>query len=111
LTVGHLYETGAVGASSNATRQIKSEPLAQQAMDEVLGWALTASSIDPILAEHVLIPAILADSDTEFRVSVLTKRFLTIVWVIKQFVPVRITVQGSEGQSGHVKIRRASESS
>jgi len=50
--------------------------------------------------------ATLAEGETVFKVSKLTQRFLTVAWVIKQFVPIHITIKGHENEPGTVTIRR-----
>ena len=52
-----------------------------------------------------------ADGDeTILKVHRLTQRFLSMVWVIKQFVPIHITVKGQEGNPGTVTIRWSGKS-
>ncbi len=66
----------------------------------------TDATVDPYLADQLLLAAISAEGETTFKTSSLTQRFLTMAWVIKQFVPIHITVKGKEGDPGLVTIKR-----
>ncbi len=105
-TVWTQYENGVGGSSASGTRTLRAEQLAHSAFERCFEWMTTDASLDPITAEHALLPACLASESSEFKVSELTSRFLTAIWVIKQFSPVRITVKGSQGGFGHVSITR-----
>ncbi|MER3496411.1 MAG: hypothetical protein C4320_06250 [Armatimonadota bacterium] len=77
----------------------------------VCGWRrwpkrTTDATLDPYLAEHALLPLALADSPSEVKISRLTQRFLTQVWVIKAMTPARIVVRGIQDQAGVVSIAR-----
>jgi RNA 3'-terminal phosphate cyclase (ATP) len=64
------------------------------------------ATVDPFLADQILLTAVFAEGETNFKVSRLTQRLLTTIWVVKQFAPIHITVRGSEGSPGQVTIRR-----
>jgi RNA 3'-terminal phosphate cyclase (ATP) len=105
-TVWMQYQRGIGGGSELGNRNSRPEQVAQSAFEQCLDWMTGEESLDPIIAEHVLLPACFADQGSEFKVSSLTSRFLTMVWVIKQFSPVRIVVRGNQGGVGHVSISR-----
>jgi len=106
VTVWAQAERGFGGATSMGQRGIKMETLVQSAFEDVLDWVTGDASVDPYIADQILITACLAEGETIFKTSRLTQRFLTSVWVIKQFLPIHITVLGSEGEAGVVTIRR-----
>lgn len=105
-TVWMHYDRGIGGASAAGSRSLRAEQLAHAAFEYCFEWMTTDASLDPIAAEHALLPACFAEDVSEFKVSELTSRFLTSVWVIKQFSPVRITVKGVQGGNGHITISR-----
>ena len=82
------------------------EMIAQNAFDAFLDWHGGTWTTDSFLADQLLVTAALAETETTFSVQRLTQRFLTTVWVIKQFLPIRITVRGQEGEAGLVTVRR-----
>ena len=93
-----MYSIGAQG--------VRAETVAQQAFEELLDWMSGSSTVDPYLADQLVIPLAFAEGSSSFTVSRLTKRFLTIVWVIKQFLPIHLTVRGTENGPGVVTIVR-----
>jgi len=80
--------------------------LAQNAFNQMFEWMSSNATVDPYIADQILLTAVLAEGETTFKVSNLTQRFLTSVWVIKQFTPIHITIRGSEGSPGAVTVRR-----
>jgi len=72
-----------------------------------MDWFRSDATLDPYLADQILIPAALSDEPTQFTTSLITPRLLTLSWVIKQFLPVHLTVLGREGEAGTVKVSRA----
>ncbi len=106
VTVWAQYENGAAGTTAIGQKGVRMESLAQNAFDNLMTWMSGDASVDPYLADLFLIPAVLAVGETTFKTSRLTQRFLTSVWVVKQFVPIHITVRGKEDSPGTVSIRR-----
>lgn len=106
ITVWMQFENGIGGGSAMGAKKIPAEQVAQEAFEKCYDWIATESALDPILAEHALLPACFAEDSSEWVVSELTSRFMTIAWVIKQFSPVRIVVKGTQGEAGAVKVSR-----
>ncbi|MDX2065684.1 MAG: RNA 3'-terminal phosphate cyclase [Fimbriimonadaceae bacterium] len=104
ITLVARYERGLGTGTSLGTKGLRVEAVATQAWDQLTTWMRTDATVDPYLADQVLLPAIFADGETVFRVNELTSRLLTQIWVIKQFGPVRILVKGNEGGPGTVQI-------
>jgi len=105
LTLWAQYERGAAGSVAMGQRGVRVESLAQRAFDELSSWITTEATVDPFVAEQLLVPGIFAEGETTFRTSKITDRFLTSVWVAKQFAPIRVTVRGKENGPGDVSIR------
>ena len=106
ITVWMQYENGIGGSSAMGAKKVPAEQVAQEAFEKCFDWIGDEAALDPILAEHALLPSCFADEASEFCVSELTSRFTTIAWVIKQFSPVRIMIKGKQGESGVVKVSR-----
>lgn len=106
VTVWAHYENGTAGTTAIGQKGVRMEALAQNAFDNLMTWMSNDATVDPFLADLILIPAVLAEGETSFKTSRLTQRFLTSVWVVKQFVPIHITVRGKEDTPGTVSIRR-----
>jgi RNA 3'-terminal phosphate cyclase (ATP) len=106
VTIWAEFERGGGGATAMGSRGLRIETLAQSAFEELLAWIQGTATVDPYLADQILIAAVLAETPSVFRVSELTTRFLSSVAVIKQFLPIHITTRGKEGELGVVSIRR-----
>ena len=106
LTTWATYERGMGGGTAMSLGGLRAEFLAQQAFEEMFNWMSTSSTTDPYLADQIVLPLALAETSSTFTVSRLTQRFLTIVWVIKQFLPIHITVRGVENGPGSITILR-----
>lgn len=106
VTVWAEYEGGIGGATAMGIRGVRVEAIAQQAFDGFLNWQASGATMDAFLADQVLIAAALGEDDTFFSVDRLTERFLTAAWVVKQFLPIRLTIRGEEGGPGTVTIRK-----
>lgn len=106
-TVWAEYERGFGGATAMGAKGVRIESVVQNAFEGLLEWMKSDATVDPYLSDQVLLAAVLADGETVFKTSQLTQRFLTMAWVIKQFVPIHITVKGKEGGPGLVTIKRS----
>lgn len=106
VTVWAEYERGCGGGGAMGGRGVPAEALAQAAFAETTAFMETDACLDAYLADQVLLPLVLAPEPSAFRVSKLTQRFLTAVWVVKRFTPIRLTVRGSENHAGLVTIER-----
>ncbi len=106
VTTWATYERGIGGGTAMGARGLRGETLGQIAFNELLDWMSSSATIDPFLADQLLLPLVLAETPSAFTVPRLTKRFLTTVWVIKQFTPIHITVRGTENAPGAVRIER-----
>ncbi|MGV3614465.1 MAG: RNA 3'-terminal phosphate cyclase [Fimbriimonas sp.] len=100
------YDRAFGGGSAMGARGLRVESLAQLAFEELHDWMATPSTVDPFLADQLLLPLVFAEGESAFSVSRLTQRFLTCVWVVKQFTPIHITIRGPENGPGSVVIRR-----
>jgi len=106
VTTWAKYERGMGGGTAMGSTSQRAETVAQAAFQELFEWMSTSTTVDPFLADQILLPLVLAETTSTFTVSRLTQRFLTIVWVVKQFLPIHITVRGSENGQGTVTIQR-----
>ncbi|AIE84289.1 RNA 3'-terminal phosphate cyclase [Fimbriimonas ginsengisoli] len=100
------YERGMGGGTAMGMRGLRSETLAQLAFEEMYEWMAGPSTVDPYLADQLLLPLVMAEGESVFTVSRLTSRFLTCSWVVKQFTPIHITIRGSENGPGSITIKR-----
>jgi RNA 3'-terminal phosphate cyclase (ATP) len=105
VTVWAEYERGFGSATALGARGVRIESVAQSAFEQFLQWFRSDATVDQHLADQLLVTAAIAETDVSFRTPVLTERLMTAVWVIKQFLPIYITVRGEVGQPGTVTVR------
>ena len=106
LTIWAQFERGIGGAAAMGSKGVRVEHLAQVAFDELFEWLKRPETVDPFVADQILLPAAFSESGCNFSVSKLTERFTTSVWVIKQFLPIHITVKGKIDGPGSVSVKR-----
>ena len=94
------------GANAMGSKGVRVEHLSQVAFEELIDWLKQPETIDPFVADQILLPAAFSENGCTFSVSKLTERFTTAVWVIKQFLPIHITVKGKIDGPGTVSIKR-----
>lgn len=107
VTLSAEYEAGIGSHSVAGARGVRIESVCQQAFEGFLDFLRSDATVDAHLADQLLVLAAIAEGETVLKVHRLTQRLLTMVWVIKQFLPIPITVKGSEGKPGTITIRRA----
>lgn len=106
VTVWGEYAYGAGGGAAMGQKGVRIESVAQQAFQQWMDYHMSTATFDAFVADQILVGCALAEGETEFSVMKLTDRFTTMVWVIKQFLPIHLTVKGAAGTPGIVKIRR-----
>ena len=104
ITVWAKYERGLGSGTAMAMRGMRMEAVAQAAFEEVFDWMASNATVDPYLADQIILPLALAGAPSIISVPRLTTRLLTIIWVIKQFMPIHITVKGKENEPGVISI-------
>lgn len=106
VTVWAEFENGIGGATAIGAKGVRIEAVAQSAFESFYQWYCTDATVDPYLADQILIAAVRAEGNSVFRTPLITKRLLTTIWVIKQFLPIHITVMGQENEPGTITIGR-----
>lgn len=104
VTVWSRWERGFASGSAMGARGIRAETLAQQAYEELFWTSRTSATVDPFLADHLVIPMAMSGKGGVFTVPQITPRLLAIVWTVKQFTPSRLLVRGHEGGPGTVEL-------
>ena len=97
-------EGGVSGFSALGRRGKRAEEVADEAVDQLIEHIDSGGCVDPHLSDQLIPFAGLAKGESVFTTSRITRHLLTNIWVVKQFLDVRIEVEGSEGEVGRVKI-------
>lgn len=106
VTVWAEFERGFGCGTAMGARGVRMEHVVRDAFERFRDWYETPATVDPFLADQLLIPAVLAGGESAFTTSAVTRRLVTLSWVVKQFLPVPVTVIGREGEPGTIRVRR-----
>ncbi len=80
-----VYENSLAGFGALGRLGLSSEKVAEIACEEFLKFNQTSAPIDEHLADQLLLPAVLAQEASQYRVAEVTLHLTTNVWVIEQF--------------------------
>lgn len=106
ISLWAAFERGIGGAAAMGSKGLRVENVAQKCFEELFAWLRTDATVDPYLADQILVAAALSENGCTFKTSCLTQRFLTSSWVIKQFLPIHLTIKGALDGPGLVTVRR-----
>jgi RNA 3'-terminal phosphate cyclase (ATP) len=94
------FENTTVGFTSLGERGKPAERVAEEAASELLDFIRGEAALDRYLADQLVLPMALAASPSQFTTERVTQHLLTNAWVVNQFLPRRVIVEGEEGQPG-----------
>ena len=80
------------------------ERVADEAVDELLGFLSTPGAIDPYLADQLVLPLVLAPGESALALSRVTSHLATNAEIVRRFLPVRIEIDAPVGEAGVVRI-------
>ena len=80
------------------------EKVADEAVNQAIAYAEAKSPVDEHSADQILLPLVLSESQSEFRVQTVTRHLTTNIAVIKMFIDREIVCEGEEGKPGVVRI-------
>jgi RNA 3'-terminal phosphate cyclase (ATP) len=98
------FENSVAGFGALGEIGKRAEKVAEEACQEFLEFMQTQAAIDTHLADQVVPYLALAEGGSSFTVSRISQHLLTNIWVVRQFLPTKITVEGDEGKEGKVII-------
>jgi RNA 3'-terminal phosphate cyclase (ATP) len=99
------FECGAACFFSLGAPRKRAEQVADEAVDELLGFLAAGGAIDPYLADQLLLPLACARGESVLRTSRVTGHLITHAEVIRSFLPVSIEISGREDEEGLVRVR------
>jgi RNA 3'-terminal phosphate cyclase (ATP) len=98
------FENSLAGFSSLGAIKKRAETVAEEACQEFLEFMQTDAAIEKHLADQLIPVLSFSNQKSSFTVSSVSQHLLTNIWAVKNFLPVRIEVQGKEGEQGKVFI-------
>ena len=99
------YKNSLAGFSALGERGKPAEQVAGKAAKELIDFHASGASVDPHLADQLLLYASLAHGETKYTTPRVTQHLITNAWLVEQFLPkVDIDVEGEEHESGEVRV-------
>jgi RNA 3'-terminal phosphate cyclase (ATP) len=86
------------------TRGKPAEAVADELLTEVEPWLDADAPVDPHSADQLVLPLMLADGASEYRVSAVTRHLTTNIAVVRNFIDREVSVDGDEGTAGVLRI-------
>lgn len=104
VTCAAIYSDGFGGSQSIGQRGKPMEEVAEEAFFELLHWLNAKETTDEFLADQLVLPGAFSQEECFFTTSRISPTLTTTAWVIKQFMPAKITILGKEGEPGEIRI-------
>lgn len=82
----------------------RAERVADEAVNELLGFLGTDGAVDSYLADQLLLPLAVARGASVLRTAQVTSHLLTNADVIRDFLPVTLEIRGAPAASGAVRL-------
>lgn len=98
------YEQGFGSGQAFAMRGLRPDQVVETAWEQLANYMEATGAFDPFLADQLLVPAAFAEGASEFTTTQVTTRLQTIAWIIRQFMPIKITVLGRVGEPGSISV-------
>ncbi len=93
-------ENAVAGFTSLGALGKPAEQVAEDAAQALVSYLRGNAALDCYLSDQLVLPMALAEGPSRFTTIEVTQHLLTNAWVINQFLPGSIRVEGEEGQPG-----------
>ena len=93
-------ENAVAGFTSLGEKGKPAEQVAEQAAEGLLNYLASSAALDPYLADQVMLPMALAEGPSLYTTQRVTHHLATNAWVVNQFFPGCVRVEGAEGEPG-----------
>ena len=97
------------GFSALGERGKPAERIADDTVDQLLAFVRSGAAVEAHLADQLLIPMALARGRSAMTVERITDHLVTNAWVIEQFLPAKVAIEGRTGSAGRVVVEGAGE--
>lgn len=100
------FENGCFCVSDSLAKGESPQEMVTRAESTLTQWLATDATVDPFLADQLLLPVCLSDQPSTFVTPIVTRRLTTMANLIKQFLPITLSIKGREGQAGIVSVKK-----
>ncbi len=98
------FENAVAGFCALGQRGKPAERVGEEAARELLAFMDSSAALERHLADQLVLPLALAAGPSAWTTEQVTSHLLTVTWVVNQFFPGRVAVDGEEGQPGACRI-------
>ncbi|MGQ9508485.1 MAG: RNA 3'-terminal phosphate cyclase [Thermodesulfobacteriota bacterium] len=98
------FEEIVVGFSSLGEKGKPAERVADEALDHLIQYMRSEGCLDPYLSDQLVLWMALIKGRSSFTTTCITEHLLTNLWVIKQFLGVKINRKGEKGEIGEIEF-------
>ena len=98
------FENIAAGFDALGAIGKRAEEVADEACHALFQYMDADGALDPHLADQVIPYAACCNGTSEFTTTRITGHLLTNIWVVRQFMDMDITVEGTEGGPGKITV-------
>lgn len=105
------YEEIVAGFTAYGRKGLPAERVAEAACSDLLTHHRAGASVDPYLADQLVLPMALANGDSSLSTSEITRHLRTNAWVVRQFLDAVVRIEGREGEPGVLKVEGAPSAS
>ncbi len=98
------FEEIPAGFTSLGERGKPAEQVAEEAVRGLLAFLPGEGALDEHLADQMVLPLAVAQGRSRFTTTAVTGHLLTVAWVVNQFFPGSVHVEGGEGRPGTCTI-------
>ena len=98
------FEHTRAGFSAMGKIGKRAERVADEAVDQFLDFYQSDATVDPYLADQLLLYLALADGTSQVVTHQLTEHVRTSIWLIEQFLPVQFHIDGKLGQKAIITV-------
>lgn len=98
------YENSLAGFCSLGAIGKRAETVAEESCQDFLKFMVTDTAVEHHLADQLIPYLSLSGGISSFTVSSISQHLLTNIWVVRSFLPVRIEIEGKEGEKGKILI-------
>jgi RNA 3'-terminal phosphate cyclase (ATP) len=93
-TVLFLAVPGRAGFTALGRRGVPAERVADEAVEGLLGFRASGAGVDDHLADQIVPFLALAGEESDVTSPTASSHLRTVAWVVQQFIPARITLDG-----------------
>ncbi len=97
-------ENAAAGFTSLGELGKPAEQVAKEAVEDLLAYLKSDAAVDHYLADQLVLPLALIKGPSYFTTEAVTQHLQTSAWVVNQFLPGRVRVEGELGEPGLCRI-------